>query len=105
MNRQELLEFMTDYLCEELSAQKEEELHNSLKSDPELTARAREIEKIWKDLEKAGPDRKELPEVLDRVFKHITDSEPDELSDQDLDMAAGGINSNPYKQNPDDFSG
>lgn len=91
MDRDEILKQVTDALCGELDQEGEAELQAVLAADPALAAEARQLERAWQQLGKILGGEKPEQAVLTRVFDRIIRQNPAELSDEELDMAAGGI--------------
>ncbi|MFP4429509.1 MAG: hypothetical protein ACLFPB_09345 [Desulfovermiculus sp.] len=55
-----------------------------------MDRQARELQRVWDKLEEAEPEPAQQDLVLQRVYQRIA-AEHDQLSDEDLDQAAGGV--------------
>lgn len=91
MNQDEILQRVTDALSGELSREEEAELQAALAADPSLAAEARKLSQVWQRLGKIAEEGRPEAAVLVRVLTGIIGHDPAELSDQELDMAAGGV--------------
>jgi anti-sigma factor RsiW len=90
MERDEILRRVTDALCGELDPAGMSELQAALAADPALAAEAGRLEGVWRRLALIPEGEKPERAVLSRVFESIVNREPLELSDEELDQAAGG---------------
>lgn len=91
MNRNEILQRVTDSLCGELDREAGAELEAALAADPALAAEAGRLERIWQRLGMIPDEDRVDKAVLARVFARIVNQDIAELSDEELDKAAGGI--------------
>jgi hypothetical protein len=91
MDRDEILQRVTDALCGELNRVEEAALQAALAADPALAAEARQLSQVWQRLGKIQDEGKPEPDVLIRVLSGILRQNDAELSDEELDMAAGGV--------------
>lgn len=91
MNRNILYELIIDSLCGEISREQEKKLQLALDSDELLANKAKELEEIWNDLGQICFEPNQKQQTLDRVFRKIVASQDDELLDEELDKAAGGL--------------
>lgn len=95
MERDEVLRRVTDALCGELNAEEEAQVRAALAADPALATEARRLESIWHELGRVRGDEQQVKAVLARIFDRILEQHQAELSDEDLDKAAGGASSRP----------
>jgi hypothetical protein len=96
MDRDEILHRVTDALCGELDGKGEAQMQATLAADPALAAEARRLEKVWQRLGKVLDEEEQQEQaVLTRVFDRIVEQHHAELSDEELEQAAGGISSMP----------
>lgn len=91
MDRDEILQRVTDLLCGELSREALAELDAVLAADPDIAAEARSLKLAWQELGKMAEEPPPDRALLARVYSRIVSRDITELSDEDLDMAAGGI--------------
>jgi hypothetical protein len=95
MDRDEILHRVTDALCGELDGEEEAQMQAALAVDPVLAAEARRLEMVWQRLGKVLDEEQQDRAVLTRVFDRIVEQHHSELSDEELEKAAGGISSMP----------
>ncbi|MFO8031572.1 MAG: hypothetical protein R6U22_03420 [Desulfohalobiaceae bacterium] len=101
MNKERIFELMADYLAQEITQAEQEELQELISSDPELAQQAQQLQGLWELMDKAFPADKGNSKVLQRVLQSIiSENQDDELSEEDLDKAAGGIYKQRYDQDP-----
>lgn len=91
MDRDEILHRVTDALCGELDEEGEAQLQAALAAAPALAAEARRLERVWQRLGKLLDEERQEQAVLARVFDRIAEKHNAELSDEELEKAAGGI--------------
>ncbi len=91
MDRDELLQQVTDALCGELDREGEAKLRAALDADPALAVEAAHLVRVWHRIGKILDEDQPGEAVLTRVYAAIIRQRPAELSDEDLDMAAGGM--------------
>jgi len=91
ITRDQALQYVTDRLCNELDEQKHRYLQLYLARNPDLAEEVRELEAVWEAMELLREDKSVLP-PLPRLCKIvIKERESDELSEDELDWAAGGV--------------
>ena len=95
MDRDEILHLVTDALCGELDGEGEAQMQAALAADLALAAEARRLERIWQRLGKVLDEEQQEQAVLTRVFHRIVERHHAELSDEELEQAAGGVSSMP----------
>jgi hypothetical protein len=98
MDRDEILQRVTDALCGELDREEMAELQAALATDPVLAAEAGKLEHTWLQLGEIIDEERQDQAALDRVFHRIVNRDQTELSDEDLDEAAGGASTPNGKQ-------
>ena len=92
MTNEELIERIMDWLAGELTPREEQELQEILGADLEMDRQALELKRVWDKLEEDASEPAQQKTVLQRVYQRITEGQDqDQLSDDDLDQAAGGI--------------
>lgn len=91
MDRDEILQRVTDLLCGELGPEASAELDAALAANPDIAAEAQSLKLAWQQLGKLAEGPPPNQALLARVFNYIASRDITELSDEDLDMAAGGI--------------
>jgi hypothetical protein len=91
MERDEILQRVTDALCGELDQEGEADLQAALAADTALAAEARKLSQVWQKLGAIQDEGKPAPAVLVRLLSGIVRRNAAELSDEELDMAAGGV--------------
>lgn len=91
MDRDEILQRVTDLLCGELDREALAKLGTALAADPDIAAEARSLRLAWQELGKLAEEPPPDQALLARVFNRIVGRDITELSDGDLDMAAGGL--------------
>lgn len=101
MSKERLCELMTDYLAGEITQIEHKELQTLIDSDPELARQAQRLQDRWDLMDKAFPSDDRDAIALQRVWSNIGFDRLDgELSDEDLDKAAGGIYKQRYDKDP-----
>jgi hypothetical protein len=91
MNKDEILEYVTDKLCGELSTERQADIDRFLRECPDSADEAHLLDQVWRDLELVDVAPPE-PELLDRIGRTVMERISDcELSDEELDLAAGGV--------------
>ena len=92
MSSDEMIERIMDWLSGELTPREEQELQDILGADLEMDRQARELKRVWDMLEEALLEPAQQKSVLQHVYQLITEGlDQGQLSDDDLDQAAGGI--------------
>jgi hypothetical protein len=91
MNRDEILQRVTDSLCGELDREAGAELEAALGADPALAAEAARLERTWQRLGMVLDEKRVEKAILVSVFARIINQDIAELTDEELDKAAGGI--------------
>ncbi len=92
MDSENIIEKIMDYLAGELSHDEALHLMKLLESRPDMARHAKEIMSIWEDMDKAMAVEGDCASILQRVFERVVDEQDqDELSDEDLAKAAGGV--------------
>ena len=92
MSSDEMIERIMDWLSGELTPREEQELQDILGADLEMDRHALELEDIWGKLDRIEPEEPDDSSVLKRVYQRVLQAQgQDQLSDEDLDKAAGGV--------------
>lgn len=91
MDKDKILQQVTDALCGELNGEGEAQMEAVLAVDPALAAEAGRMEKVWQQLDEILDEGEWEETVLARVFGRIVEQHFAELSDEELERAAGGI--------------
>ena len=92
MTNEELIERIVDWLAGELTPQEEQELQEILGADLEMHRHTLDLLNIWGKLDRADPEEPDDSAVLKRVYQRVLQAQgQDQLSDEDLDKAAGGV--------------
>ncbi len=81
MDRDEILQKVTDALCGELDREGEAKLRAAMAADPALVAEAAKLELVWQRLERILDEEQPAEAVLTRVYAAIVSQHPTELSD------------------------
>jgi len=92
MTNEVLIERIMDWLAGELTPQEEQELKGTLYANPEMHRHALELEDICGKLGRRDPEEFDDSSVLKRVYQRVLQAQGlGQLSDDDLDKAAGGV--------------
>ncbi|MFW5993160.1 MAG: anti-sigma factor family protein [Desulfohalobiaceae bacterium] len=101
MNKERVFELMSDYLAHEITRAEQKELQELLDSDPELAQEAQKLQDLWELMDEAVTADESQAKALQQVWQNITSqSQEDELSEEDLEKAAGGIYTQKDDQDP-----
>ena len=95
MESDEILHRVTDALCGELDREGEAQMKDALAADPALAAEARRLKRVWQRLGNVLDKEQHEQADFTRVFDRIVEHHHAELSDEELEKAAGGISSMP----------
>lgn len=92
------MEQIMDWLAGELDPLQEQELLAAFARDADFAAHARELQRLWQALEDAVPPVRDEASLVERVYLRIVFGDAsDALTDEDLDIAAGGVQASDQK--------
>jgi hypothetical protein len=89
IDREQALQLVTDRLCGELDGNGAAALQAYLEAHPEFAGDVKELEAAWRKLELLAGEGK-WP-AMGPELRRALGEDDDELSDEDLDLAAGGL--------------
>jgi hypothetical protein len=99
INREQALQLITDRLCGELGAREAAELQAYIEEHPGFHEDVQELEAAWQALGLLAGEGKEGPAMSPELCRALGGGgRSDQLSDEDLDLAAGGLSRYPVSE-------
>jgi len=96
MSKKDRIKQLIDFLFQELGPEEEKELQEEIQANSELAKLKEQVESVLDMIDKTYSEAEKAPDILNRVLSKIMYEEDDQLSDEDLGKAVGGISKDEF---------